>query len=224
MASHGGARGVLTGTLLAWALLLAAPVALLGGVTDVDATPAPPQPLQSPSAELASILRMAGIRAEEAAPQREAAVPQLTPVASTTERGDGGQAGFSLSGCKRDKAETSPAPRPHALWGRRDRLLAALRGQPLTVDVTPQQCQWLTDTVDNSMRCLLHEEMQPIGDHNKFPRIWSAHRCLCSATVTLLPHAALCVCTSHASGADELFGFVRCVRGMDRRVALTSAV
>jgi len=187
MASRGGACSVLIGPLLACALLLGAPAALLGGVTGADATPAPPQPApqQSPAAELASILRMAGIPAEEVAPQHQAAEPQLTVANGVTEQDERGQAGCSMSHCKRD------------------RVLAALQGQPLTVDVTPRQCQWLTDTVDARMRWLLHHKTQPIGDYNMFPRIWCAHRCSCRAISALLQHAALCVCTSHASGADE---------------------
>ena len=50
------------------------------------------------------------------------------------------------------------------------------RGQPPTVYVTPEQCRWLTETVDDSMRWLLHQERQPIGDDNAFPRVWCCHR------------------------------------------------
>ena len=172
-ASRNSARSAITVPLFAWTLLLGAPVALLGGVTGIDAAPAPPQPLQSPIPKRAFLPRSADTcprpEAEEA-PQLLTAVPQLIfPVSGGQHDGDS-QAGFPVSHRKRDKTEASPPPQ--AQWGRRDRVLG--RGQPPTVYVTPEQCRWLTDTVDDSMRWLLHQEMQQVGDDNAFPRIWCA--------------------------------------------------
>ena len=59
---------------------------------------------------------------------------------------------------------------PAALPARRNR---APRARP-TIHVTTEQCQWLTETVEDSMRWLLHEEKQQIDDDNAFPRIWCA--------------------------------------------------
>ncbi len=35
-----------------------------------------------------------------------------------------------------------------------------------------ERCQWLTETVDDSMRWLIHEEGQKIGTAHAFPRVW----------------------------------------------------
>ncbi len=170
-ASRGSARGALIVPLYAWALLQTAPVAVLGGITGVDATPAPPQPQQSPAAPPALLPRTADTcPAAEGAPQHQTAVPLLTFAVNTGQHDEDSPAGFAVSHRRRDKTEASPPPQ--AQWGRRDRVLG--RGQPPTVIVTPEQCRWLTETVDDSMRWLLHQEMQQVGDDNAFPRIWCA--------------------------------------------------
>jgi hypothetical protein len=40
--------------------------------------------------------------------------------------------------------------------------------------VPSERCQWLADTVDDSMRWFLHEERLSISDEQPFPRIWYA--------------------------------------------------
>ncbi len=190
-ASRGSACSAVISPLIAWTLLLTATAALLGGGTGVDATPAPPQSLQSPAAKPAFLLHLPETcPATEGAPQLQpqTAVPHLTFAVGAGQHDEDSQAGFSVSHRRRDKTEASPPPQ--AQWGRRDRVLG--RGQPPTVYVTPEQCRWLTETVDDSMRWLLHQEMQQVGDDNAFPRIWCAH-CSCQPIPAPMHHAAVCV-------------------------------
>ena len=43
--------------------------------------------------------------------------------------------------------------------------------------VPSERCQWLSDTVDDSMRWFLHEERLSIDDEQPFPRMWCAQHC-----------------------------------------------
>ena len=70
------------------------------------------------------------------------------------------------------KAPTADSPAPEAK--RRQ------RAPPVRVAgkrVASERCQWLADTVNDSMRWYLHEEHLSISEEQPFPRIWYGNRC-----------------------------------------------
>ncbi len=69
-----------------------------------------------------------------------------------------------------ETARESQAPRPT----RRDRVPPP--AQPHGGHVTAEQCQWLEETVEDSMRWLLNHRQEKINEDNAFPRIWCGCR------------------------------------------------
>ena len=164
-------RCVMFGVVFACTLLAALAVPAAVGMDAAVAQAQPPQPLLALATALPPAVGTC--LAAESTQQQGTAVWSPSSAASGGQHDTSGQLDEHPERHSREEYDNSPSPQP----ARRERVP---RGQPPAVHVTTEQCEWLTDTVDDSMRWLLHQEQQRIDDDNAFPRIWCGCIVICS--------------------------------------------